>query len=461
MNEPSFAGFEMKLNAIYAAEPRDGFVQGLEKQLLSPRTAKTHFWQWWVRDLRQSRQVRLAWTAVVILLLAACVLATPQGRAWAQTVVHSFLGYFSVTDKTSLPLAETPRPLPTYSVEPALLPFEPKTTPAADPARCGATLTWLTATPRCQLLNVQDEARFDLKVFAMTDISLRIEGVSFFQNFAHITYFSDDGTQSFRLWQGLGDFPPLGVVHADALKQVTVGNHPAELVVGQFANFVGKSTSNWDTWLPPVQLRWREDDHWYSLSGDRFYWTGDKIQEEQLVQSVMAFAQGLVPLSAETSNLAGNVDQTPEERVGFHILTPATLPEGCDLNGVWFGTQNERLEGTVVVTYGCMKNGQWVSGITLYEALASNKAVDFFQSFTGYYAAMKYDLIQDEMIQIGHASGRYMVRTGDPSLGDSGSTALTWEQDGLKLMLTPTYAEASYGGRYTQTELIAIAESLK
>jgi len=465
MNEPSFAGLEMQLNAVYAAEPRDGFVQGLEKQLLSPRKARTHFWQWWGRDLRQSSQVRLAWTAVVVLVLAACIFATPQGRAWAQNVVRSFLGYFSVTDKNSLPLPETPRPLPTYSIEPALLPFEPKTTPAADPAQCGATLTLLTATPRCQMLNVQAESGFDVHVFGATDLPIQINGAFYFNDAVHINYVSDDGVESYRLSQGLGDFPldysPWGQVQAGAVRQVVVGNHPGELVLGQFVSYVGKTTLDWLPSLPNVELRWREGDRWYSIVGDRYYWNGDQSQVDEFVQTVMALGQNLVPLSTGAKGMAGNVEQTPHERVGFRILTPTSLPADFTLEGVRFGSQFEHLDRTIVITYALVKNGQWTGGITLSEASASNRAVDFMLFFTGVVPGLKYDLIQDETIQIGRARGRYVVRRENPYPSDSGSTALIWEQSGVKIMLQPTYADWMFGGRFTKAELIAIAESLK
>jgi hypothetical protein len=242
-----------------------------------------------------------------------------------------------------------------------------------------------------------------------------------------------------------------------------VGNHPGELVVGDFVNYIQKPTFDWSTYLGNVHLRWQEEGRWYSIDAYRYYWNGDsasqRAERDQLISDALSLGQNMVPLSGGSASMAGQVDQTPTERVGFQIRTPAALPAGFSLEGVWFGTRYIGEEGTIVITYSYMESGKWVAGITLSEAV--NPAVDFTASFTGSRYSLRYDLTQDEVVQVGQVMGRYMVRVHDRDMGDSGSTALIWEKDGVKFMLQPTYDESNFGGRFTKAELIAIAEGIK
>jgi hypothetical protein len=387
---------------------------------------------------------------------------TPQGRSLAQSITRSFLGYFNVTDQKSLPLPGTPQPVPTFSYEPKLVPFETKGSPAADPAQCGPTVSLLTSTPYCLLLNVQAEAGFAIKVIGTGDTPLKFDGVTVFQKRVSVGYFNENGTQMYTLTQGTGSFPlsgsPWGLVPAEAVQQVIVGSHPAELVTGQFVNTIGTPTIDWSTFLAGVHLRWQEGEQWYSIDAYRNYWNGDtasqQAEKNELIQRSMAFGQSLVPLSTGSDDLAGGLSQTPRDRVGFALLTPQALPEGFELSSMNYGNPEEGLKGAVILNYQFMDKGQWAGAIDLYEATMSNAAVDFVRYFTDVNIIPKYLLTVNDVVQVGTSTGRYMVKP-------DGSTALVWYRDGMKLMLRPFYDASTFGGRFTKAEIIAIAEGIQ
>ena len=458
MNEPTYAGIEMKLNDLYTALPSPGFVQGLEKQLFSERKAKTSLWQWWARDFRQSRRVRLAWMAAVILFLAACVFATPQGRTLAQRVFHSFLGYFNVTDQRTLPLPADPTPTTgrTYIVNPPMLPYQPS--PAADPSRCGPTVSPVTSNFYCQLLNAQAQAGFNAMVFGTAGIPpLKINYINGQANELTITYINEYypfSPETYIFRQGIGDFsgdPTFGVtVFNGAVKQVLVNNHPAELVVGTFARFSEKPTMDWTPDIPEARLRWKDGDRWYSIDAIMNF---DPSSTDTAAQRLIPLGENLVPLSGDTHDMTGSVDLTPDKHARFHVWSPLSLPKGYKLGLVEFGNQFYFLPHGVVLDFFDDKNQGYIG---LLEEEASATAVDLFKYFSNGIPGVTEippHLITDEIVQIGNISGRYMTRS-------DGESALLWQQGGVMLMLEAK-SYPGYAGRIGQETLIAIAESIK
>ncbi len=462
MNNESPSTFELKLTSLYATGPRPEFVQSLEKRLLTSPEKNTPTWQWWLRDLRQSRRTRLAWATAVLVFLVAGVAATPQGRSLAQTVVRSFLGYFSVTDKTSLPLPATPAALPTYMIQPKLVPFSPKSTPAADISQCGASVSELTSSPYCLMLNAQAEAGFEVKAFGTSDVPLQYDGVGqFIDGSVLIWYWNPQEDEVYCFAQGVGsEFKscrPNTSVPTESVQEVIVGNHPAELVAGDYSS--NWTTTNWSPNTPAAELRWREGGHWYAIFVFRTTWPMDSASKKailaELRQRLIHFGESIVPLSAGGGNMAGGVDQTPEQRLGFHILLPAALPRGYELTGVSLSNWSPALKGTVMVSFNQVDHGNYAgNGLSLLEGPAANPYLDLATYFIDPSLWPPVKLSMDEAVQIGNFSGRYMVKP-------DGRAALVWEQDGVKLMLSPNYDETTFGGRFTKAELIAIAESIK
>lgn len=412
---------------------------------------------WTPAGITRRRAYQMAGAALALLL--AFIFLTPQGRSLAQSVTQSFLGYFKTTDQKIFPAPPTPKAVPTYIIQPALQPFQPRITPAADIVLCGPAVSLLTSTFLCQMINTQAEVGYEIKAFGRSDQPLQFESIGGNASVVTIWYVNNQDSESYCFRQGIGDLPsgcfPYGAVPADSVQQVKVGNRPAELVVGAYST--GRTVVTWSPYSPFIELRWREEAHWYSISGFRFYWPGDsgsvKAIRAALEEKLLGFGENLVLLSAGSAKMGGGVNQTPEERLGFHILTPVALPQNFELGDVSYDNWGSKLKGTVSVSYYFSDKGQDAGSINFTEGPAADTYLDFATYFIDPSLWPPEPLAIDLTVQIGKFNGRYMVKP-------DGSTALVWEQDGVKLMLQPSYA-SSYGGRFTKAELIAIAESLK
>jgi len=199
------------------------------------------------------RTARLRWvglSTVAALAVAALLLVTPQGRAWAQSVWLFF----------------NPAASETFGVPEVLGAAEPSEGPtavapsyAAD--MCGADLA-------CQLEAAEAALGFDARVLpGGSDLTWNYVEAYPEGGTLRLGYAANGGG-GLVLSQSSADLPTSQweAVPADAAQAVTVNGLPAEYVEGTFVVYPGSTEAVWNAEAPIQRLRWRADGVLYELT---------------------------------------------------------------------------------------------------------------------------------------------------------------------------------------------------
>jgi hypothetical protein len=195
---------------------------------------------------------RITITALVIGILLALLLVTPQGRAFAQRLFQ----FFTTTEEKSFPLpTEQVMPAPATPTAPAaqLLRVEPvefaQSTPTAVPDTA-CTSPAAQATYFCQVKAAEAQAGFDAKEFPKDPKGMTFSAVTLTSGEIAMEYVVKTGGGYLHLRQGITDFPDpestWGKIPSDAVEQVTVNGQYAEYVSGVFAIYPNATEAVWE-----------------------------------------------------------------------------------------------------------------------------------------------------------------------------------------------------------------------
>jgi hypothetical protein len=191
---------------------------------------------------------------VTLLLLVAALLATPQGRAWAQSVWQ----FFSVA------------PADSFAVQPVADPAAGSPTavaPSVNAAECGADLA-------CQVQSAEALLGFTPVVPDERFAGLTLQAVDAAGGILRLSYAAQGGG-GLVLSQGQGDLTASrwDEVAAEAVEAVQIGGVPGEFVQGTFVVPAGSSSAVWNSDAPVLRLRWQQDDRYFELAklGDPEY----------------------------------------------------------------------------------------------------------------------------------------------------------------------------------------------
>jgi hypothetical protein len=400
----------------------------------------------WRTVRNPSRQRRIVFAAVLaVMLFGVFLVATPQGRALAQQI----LGYFTTTTQKYLfPSFEpTSTPVPTHILTSVASTVQ--TTPAVDAAQCGPTVSPVSSTFLCQLINAESEIGFPIKTFPADRIRLTFEILVVLPEMDLVAIHFTAGSTFYTIMEGTGDFPSdeywNPAVPEDAIRQVMVAGHPAEFVAG------GWYVTAWDPDYPAFRLRWKEDNRWFDI-----YIESSEIEnpEKGTEEEIIGLAENLVTHSQGVERLAGADTPTVSQQAGFTILEPTILPMEFRLCNADYVDQTQSLLPRYVDIHYCrLETGTTVNSLgslDIIEAPASEPGElrwVFDAMYTGYGVTTA-----SEDVQIGGAAGKYLI--------NEKGEALLWTAGDLKLMIV-NFSKASEGGRLGKANLIAIAESLK
>jgi hypothetical protein len=219
----------------------------------------------------QARAARtLAAATLAMLLLAAALLVTPQGRAWAQSLWQFF----------------TLAPADSFAVEPVANPQADAPTaapPSVNAGECGADLA-------CQVRSAEALVGFTPVVPAEGFAGLTLQAVDAAGGILRLSYVAQGGG-GLVLSQGQGDLTASqwDEVAAGAVETVQIGGGTGEFVQGTFVVPAGSSTAVWDAEAPVLRLRWQAGDRHFELAklGAPEYL--DHLDKEALI----ALAEGL------------------------------------------------------------------------------------------------------------------------------------------------------------------------
>jgi hypothetical protein len=292
---------------------------------------------------------RITITALVIGILLALLLVTPQGRAFAQRLFQ----FFTTTEEKSFLLpTEQVMPAPATQTAPAaqLLQLEPaglaQTTPTAVPDT-DCTSPASQSTYFCQVQAAEAQAGFDAKEFPNNPKGMTFSAVTSTSGEIAMEFVVTTGGGYLYLRQGVTEFPNAenawGKVPSDAVERVTINGQYAEFVSGGFIAYADATEAVWESG-GRLTLAWRDGEHWFTLEKMGDPYPIEWITKEELIKLAESLvderpADMVAPLDPEYLT---TVEQA-ESLADFDIPIPALLPAGFELKRVVWADRVVRL----------------------------------------------------------------------------------------------------------------------
>jgi hypothetical protein len=395
---------------------------------------------------------RIAFAGLTLLVAIAILLFTPQGQAFAQEL----LKYFTTVTQRSIPPLPTQAMAPIYTLESGLV---PQPTISIDHQNCGESISPISSTFICQLQHAQAQLGFMVKSFPARYVQAPFSTLWIDKEQRAMYMSFRDKQGNYSLAQGLGDFPndPPGLaVYQEDVQLVWVGEYQAEYTVGQFI-FTEDKGMVWQPDDSVYQLRWKENERWYSftLASDQF----SGLKPAEIQTKMIGIAENLVSLDQGADQLTGGSQPSIKDSTSFTIKEPGLLPEGFQQvpDGRW---SNLTTSPRVGMSYDYTVNGQRVNSLTLDQMLIPTDDKTLRREFAMIYqnqALVNGQWVNpntDEEVKISGVPGYYLDG------GESFTNALYWRDDVREYLLIYFWTP-DFGGRLDKETLISIAESLK
>jgi hypothetical protein len=421
---------------------------------------------------RISRAALITLTIVVLLALA---LITPQGRAFAQTI----LLFFVRTESDAIPV---PTSEPVNWVD--LTPGVPSATRTPQPAMaifandCGDY-----GNPICTVEQIRSKVDFTVKEPANIPKGLYFIGATGGPDSIHLLYYYENHSGSFIVtverWAGAPS-PQTDLIGASArVEEVHIGGLTGEYFKGIFVSESEGNVATWDPDFGIETLRWVEDGISYTME---YSYPSAPLGKEGMAalaesMTTKPVAKLPTPISTEdpyvwnpgdTYNLSVS---EAEQQAGFKLLLPSRLPEIISI----FGASYDAEHHIVQVFFPLDQNlyGPTTEGIVLREQVAPNPADcylcdisigdynDVPQGNPDYMMVVPADA-NLETVQIGAVTGKYIqgVWSGTDCCGwvwdpTPPVKTLRWWSNGMAFELS------YFGMNIEKADMLTIAESLK
>jgi len=210
-------------------------------------------------NMNKIRNRKIVFSAIAIVALLTVALITPQGRAFAQSVLH----LFKRAESDSFPLP-TEQIVPTKLIQ-------------ADS----------TVVPPSSLLSVADAERivgFDVLELPAEPKGFNYLGARLYGNTISIEYEAQGGGGNLIITQSRDGYnqSDWAEVPADAIIPVKIGSLDGEYAQGMFVVYAGKTSATWNADAPVFRLRWVSNSVWFEMA--KF---GDVVPIEYLDQTGM------------------------------------------------------------------------------------------------------------------------------------------------------------------------------
>lgn len=194
-------------------------------------------------NMNKTRNRKLALSAMTIVALLTVVLITPQGRAFAQSVLHLFTR--AESDSFSLP---TEQIMPTRAIQ-----------------------ANSTALPPGSLLSVADAERsvgFDVLELPAELKGFKYLGARLYGNTISIEYEAQGGGGNLVITQSRDGYTQSdwAEVPADAIIPVKIGSLDGEYAQGMFVVYGGETSATWNADAPVFRLRWVSNSVWFEMA---------------------------------------------------------------------------------------------------------------------------------------------------------------------------------------------------
>lgn len=415
------------------------------------------------------------------LLLAGVVfLTTPQGRAWAQSIMHFFQrGESNIMPDVTVTPVKWVEQTPGVAVA-TVTPQPPQPTPPgpAFEATCGAY-----QVAHCTIEDIRGMVSFPVFALAEPPDGMHFAGATGGPDQVHLYYDTPDQTGFLLIVQqpytGTGNQLAMEVGADAEIQNVLVGPVQAEYVKGSYDG--SSNPPVWNSNLDLQQLRWVNQSMLFTLYHNG---TQPRLSRDDLVTLAASLTDGPVGVNGQPAMLA-NITPSPEPtfdphtlypltlaeaeaQAGFVLLSPPRLPETYSFIGAAYDEQTKVVEISYLYHHPTYPEAQ--GGLLVREQLASAGDDCDLCGFTrrdGNLAPeaplnMILKMIPKdaiiEMVQIGDLTGQYVEGT-EYNGGQWDPTPfrkrLRSQINGLAIELWSDSFEM------TKADLIAIVESLK
>ena len=378
-----------------------------------------------MNTINSRRMWRVAFAGMTALTLLIITLTTPQGRAFAQSVLQ----FFKRADSNVLIL-------PTEQI--------------ASAEDAGSISTAEPPAPFMSVPEAEKIAGFDAKELPSIPQGFKFAGAMADQNGMSIQYEAQGGGGHLLINESTTGFmqSEWDQATAEAISQVKVGELDAELVQGAYVVYPGETVGRWNPDAAILRLRWISDGLWIEMA--KF---GDVERIEYLDQNV------LIELAASLTNAPFTLAvKEAESLAGFEVLEPTWIPDVLSFRGAAFESALwQRKENTVRISYSLNIPGLESNGIVL-----TQQPVRLIED------CEICDLVgagaQVENVRIGETNGEYVV--GVWAADEAGNwiwqnepylQTLRWRAKGMAF-------EILYMGppeEVKKEDLVAMAEGLK
>jgi hypothetical protein len=385
--------------------------------------------------------------AVAILALAVltALIATPQGRTWAQEVFQFFGRINSST--VEMPPGEV-KSMQDFNND-YDLPLVPVIIPPVSPEMVvlpDCETPQKSQSYDCQVALAESQLGFDLMELPTLPEGWKLDIISYSSALKSATlgYLLDATYMSYGslyLVQGEGELPPYyqdnpwSVVPADQVEKVKVGMSDGEFVEGSFVLPAGGSELVWDDSDDHKRLAWSDGTRWYLIEVWRNLNLPDTMGRDRLIELAESLVESPI-VTAETLDPAYLYSvSAAEELAGFDLKAPTLLPMEMSFSHAEYYEDNHEVRlfygpNTELVIH------QWVG-----------KSLDLSTLPTDYDPNSSYEIVQIH----GERAFYGFVE------GSDAHHFLWWEQDGVNFQL---YFYQIIG-RLDRDKLITIAESMQ
>src|SRR5215207_2472251 len=395
---------------------------------------------WTPRATGRHRALVLLYCTAILFI--AFIGLTPQGRAFAQSIIE----FFITTDQSSSPLSEEeldsiyapdpPRALSLVDVTP----LAPLSDYCSNPEGLG--------TYECEIQRVELRLGYDLKEFLTNPSGWYFRQAMSSQDYAVITYQTGGGYLDLR--QGIGNFPPdhpdidWGKVLSSTDQSVKIDDYQGEYVNGSFSLKNGASELTWDSTGSDQRIRWKEGERWFEILALSGPGASGYLDREALI--LLASNMVYQPESTE-QNTKVDLDSIPniplaEKICQCDILQPRKLPsENTHFDYVRYDPQQKSI--TLHYGYRALRIVQTPVESALIKNLDSYKML--------------------ETVEVNGAIGQFGVSPAQKTIWESATppvfttnnsyNILLWEKDGTIYQI---YFDQSFsgGGYLTKDQMI-------
>ena len=247
---------------------------------------------------RRTSRAALATLAIGTLIVVALI--TPQGRAFAQTVLQFF-----------------------RRAESNVLPLPPEQ--IAPPEEAQAASTAQPPAPIVSVAEAERSAGFDAWELPSVPQGFVFAGALASQGSISIQYEAVGGGGALLINESLNGFMQSEWDQApvESISQVRIGELDAEIVQGTYVVYPGETVARWNSEASVLRLRWIREGVWFELAKFGDVERIEYLNRDALLKLAESLTNDPFPLDLEEA----------ETQSGYDVLEPSVIPEGMTFLG--------------------------------------------------------------------------------------------------------------------------------